>query len=65
MLMQLSPYVKYDILGNHLFDDHIWSAALLLDQVWVSCRPRGGRNNNNCGFNGIYEYRRTKSINFC
>jgi hypothetical protein len=49
ILMQWSPWMKYDILWNHLYEDHIWWAALLLDQVWAFRGRRGGRNNNKCG----------------
>jgi len=35
----LKPFVR----GSHLV------SSITLDQVWASCGPRGGRNNNNCG----------------
>ena len=41
--------MKYYILWNNLYEDQIWWAAILLDQVWASCGQRGGRKNNNCG----------------
>jgi hypothetical protein len=47
ILTQLSPWMKYDILWNHLYEDHIWRAALILDQVWASCGPTTWRQNNN------------------
>ena len=62
--MQLSPWMKYYIIWNHLYEDHIWWAALLLDKVWASCGPRGGRNNNNCGLMECVNIVRTKVLIF-
>ena len=64
ILMQVSTWMNYDILWIHLYEDHIWWAALLLDQVWASCGPRGGRNNNKRGLMEFVNIIRPKVLNF-
>ena len=62
--MQLSPWMNYYIFWNRLYEDHIWWTALLLDQVWASCGPRGGRNNNKCGLMKFVNIVRPKVLIF-